>query len=1218
GGRVRATREGGTWRSPALPEGGTPPATWGRVTVGGLSGAAGDVTVSVLDAEDDAPIDGFAGLVPDGAGAVDLSALDPAEHPAIRVEVTLRGEAELVPNDSGATHLLASPVLGAPEGGLREFPYFMSPRGEIAVDVYDPDAGTDSFAFLVPDGAGGYDRARIPAVDALGANTYPVHFDDELLALYSWDTGTYTLLGRDDPASPWVVRAAGETGGGTNYNDPTGYRLDDGRFILALGYYDEVEDTTRVDVVVQDFIDPTVFRTTSFLLPSADTYLVGVHPSGDLFIGENDGAVFVAHHDGDFAGYELEAVPTDDEDALFEGTMTDAQTTTRALCFANAADVDATSVLEERDGAWVVSRLPAPEGANNAYCRDILGDGDGVPVGHFNLDGVNQAVAWLRDDAGDYVPTPLSTGDDGVVYDFGGVTADRGALIAYSVAGGPAVGVFRLADGAVTGWALPISLAEGWRFETQVDYYQRQDGFIGYAYLRSSNQTFAGVPDLAEPSGYRLVELATPAGWDQSSAQVVGGPGGAVVGSSYRYRDGLNEYVTTVWPVSPGATTASGLALAAVEGPPIATILGTGGVFAVGYADNPLDDVAAGPPSDQDQPLPQAAVIPGGVEGNDTAADFSQTDLDGDALVWFPEWGSAPDDYAYRLLPRPYRTRDNHAAFVTEDGAIAGWGIDVDAHNVAIAWLPEGDGGAYVAKPLLFDRASRFSLDEEDLVHVSARNGNYAGKYAFGYGFDAAGDWRQVAVMRAEHVASGFAVLPAFWDFNVTDMAIDTRAGMMGFRGPDGLPRVWTADENGDVVYETLPSGDLEGEVVDIFNGRVLGALYADDGDHVVVWERDGGGGWLMADYGVDDEPIGLGPEGQVLVDGYPFPHFLVPDGDGGASVVLLDEAGLTPNSHAYDLRNPHHLAGLRDGFLMVSFWEPGDITNQQVAVAPLPTVAEPTFCFTIAKSTNGAAAYYHRAGSFVLDAFGGYRPSVTYYTWRPDGRFGETEAWITYELREKEYLAFSDVIGLASANGNLAAPIIGQATPRGPAAWWPWDAPDRYVGIETRRDDGGLADVLTRVGSDVFNFSNPEQLELWGSDLATTAGFTGITVEYAPGAATLRYQLVVTDVCAPLENVVWASARVGEANEANNEARAVLPVAGAALTAVVTPSAATVAPGGSLAFTVVVTNVGDAPVIGASYVFELPPELDLDPLDGELVAEGGALGAGQSATLGP
>ncbi|MCB9731041.1 MAG: DUF11 domain-containing protein [Deltaproteobacteria bacterium] len=1227
GGRLRATGPNATYTSPAIPEDGATVLSYGRIVLtDAIAEESGDITVSIIDPATGVAIAGYDDLVPDASNAVDASGIAPADFPAIQVRVSFGGGGGVVANyDAGATHLLPTPTQSSRE----EYPNGFNERGEFTLYSYSNVTDDEDLVLMSPNGEGGYDRTIVGP----GVNYDPMYFYGDVIMAQDSRSQSVLVAVRDPATGAWDT-----------YNYPiemnyfTGsgyvYTIDETHFLVGVTSQLSNNTTTATFIYI-DLGAPGAGITSSTLMTGNYNSFFGMTPDGEFLYGADANGVYALKPAADYTAIEATQIFT----GSFNGIGNNYRRASESYCiysYVQAAQRYDGYVLGRENGAWTSRQLTAPEGARHVYCNQVIGE-SATPehvIGQVNFDSYSQSYVWTRQADGSYLPAPLDlpSSSEGSNWYLAFTLQESGLLVfENNNSGDPGIKIGHFDD--TTGDLVlndlelpdPTFYANAW-IDDYGSYGNVSVPMNSFTVELSATSSYdwayyVAIEDAGTASGYRLVELGVPDGYNRGDVYPYFTLGDRAIGEAYRYDGNNYTDIVAVWDIAQDPAPVS--LYPSFEDAFSGYVLDTAGFYAVGYYNNPLDENISDEngTSGPGEPLPAAPGLPLPIEGNNTDADFAHSDLHGDALFWLPEFGAEPDNYAYRLLPRPYRTRDNRATFVSEDGYVAGFGRSKNGYEVGISWVPDGDGG-FDALPLVFNKSNRMRLYDNDEMECYGANGNYAGKYAAGYGYDQQGYYRDLVVVRDPKMPNGFAVLPR-WRYNGEEAAIDARAAMIGYRDLYGYPAITYSDADGMIVDQVLPTiGDLPGQVIDIFNDRALGIVYDEDGKHTIVWDHVGGA-WIPTDYGVFNEPLGLGPNGEVLVNDSGDALVLVPDGAGGAIVMGPDPALISEGDRFSPAYGSQFLPALRDGYFITQYSPGGeDGGTEQYVVSRLPTAeaAGYSLAFTgIGLKIRGGVLQYHANGSLVGEDYNA--GILAYLKLEADDTFTRIDAPDGYTLDGyTQNIPFADVIGIYGTGGGGGGAEKAGTLPglgnTGPAGWRPWLGAEAVTPIEVRLDDN---DVLTRDESSVFHFASQSQLEIWGADIGSSASIAGLAVQYRSDAIpSFRYQLAVEDVCqTSISNTMSVSTTTPQSSTDNDSSTATLGIETADLRVTVAASASLVVPGDELGYTVTVTNAGPSTVFGATWSFVPPSALDLDQ-EGGNVAGASGLAAGQSVTFGP
>lgn len=1188
-GRLHAAGREASYLSPLIPEDGAHVIGYGRIVLSSLEAEeAGDVTVSVIDPATGVAIAGYEDLVPDASNAIDASGIDPSDFPALQVKVAFGGGGGVIAAyESGATHRLPTPV----KATAREQPARFAADGSLVVQSYDNRYSQD--LYVLRPSAGGYDRELVVE----GASDTPRYYDGAALVVADYRSSAVVVAVRDAAAGTWERYSYALEDG--YYGDVFATRVDATHLLIATTTH-ATSASSDLETTLIDLAAPGAGVVTTTTVAGYYPYITALLSSGDvLMVSNTDQPVIGLAASADFSTYTAETLGG----GVFYSYYNWNNTAQDAFCYYSR---DATSTYIYREaGQWVTATLPAAAGANWTYCYNVgLEAGAPALLGRSDGYGLSQEIYWLREADGTYSVHPVDFGDGHRWWFNSPLSGTTGLYYTNDVdsntGASPGAGVAGLgSDGQWSARVVPTPVPATQAYpQYDGSYYGDVRGNRSFflQFVPSGGGDWHYVAMIADPTGadgYRQVELEGAPGFNANSSYPNFFLPGSdrIAGSSYRYGRSSYEQVFTYWDVS-AADSASAVVLRQETGSFVGRVLGTGGFYAVGYFDNPLDDNISDDNSSGSQ------------DDNSTDADFSKSDLHGDALLWLPELGAEPDNYAYRLLPRPYGTRDNRAVFVSADGYVAGFGETKSGYYAGIAWTPDGSG-AYTARPL--GGVNNIQVYDYAEAATYSNNDNYAGRYLRGYSYDLQWNGREIVVVRDATMESGFAVLPFPQGSN--GRTIDARAGLIGYADPAGQPTLAYSGPDGAIVEVALPMPGTasNGDVIDIFNGRALGMVYADDGTHVVVWEEVGDA-WIPIDYGLFDNALGLGPDGQVLVADPDGPLVLVPDGTGGATVVGPDTTGLAPGDALELMTNQTLLAGLRDGYFFIQHYPAAG--GQTVVVGRLPAAGDSVYDLIpsgIPTSLRGYV-YYHRAGSFVAQDYQTGR--IAYFRLEADDTYTWIDAPESYtQLDYVRNIPFADVIGLYGQESKSGGGS-------GPAGWRPWLGVDAVTPITPQL---GQQRVLTKAESSVFRFADDGQLEVWGAEIGSSASIAGLVVQYRSDAVpSFHYQLAVADVCqTSVSNTMSVSTTTPQSGTDNDSSTATLGIKTADLRVSVAASAALVVPGDGLGYTVTVTNAGPSTVFGATWSFTPPAGVAMAAQSGAVAGPAG-LAAGQSVSFGP
>ncbi|MCA9516190.1 MAG: DUF11 domain-containing protein, partial [Myxococcales bacterium] len=1210
GGRLGGTGTSGSYLSPAIPEDGAAVISYGRIVLTDLVARnEGDITVSVIDAATGAPIAGYEGLVPDASGAIDAAGIDPAAYPAIQVLITFGGDGGVAANyASGATHRLPTPRY---ETAL-ELAYAVNDDDELFAINYDARLSSPTGGKVItPDGAGGWSRRDVTGLDLSSELVVPIYFDTQVAFGVLQYTNSLAFFARDASGAYDLVDSSnfgGLSSDGLHY----GHRIDDDHAVFAVSTSPDGSVWSLHSYVLDTAGEPRVIEAEVPIGAAADIITsteAGVFVMSDAPSTE----IAIATPTADYTDYAVEylTIPNGEH---YRGFPESYLSSEEKACF--YTEEGSAGLVEKVGGTWTVALLPAPPDTDSIACGGAVGPNGEIIVGRAVVASEQVSVTWQRGPDGDYEVT-IDEPIDGQRYLLQWLVTDQLAANYQSRDGTKAI--VRRWDGAglqTLPVALPTDLALSSIFSAR-DFIgfpvaTRSPGFILQLRGGESPYNFAFAQPSADGLQYDVTVLDWPIGSAQSFAYLIGG-GGRIFGYDLRYAESGAALSIVSWDVNGAPATAASTQLPPAPAAYFGQVVATGGFNAVGYFDNDDDETIA----DSDGSGPPTV---GEAEGTNTSADFSQWDLRGDALAWVPEVGAEPDDYAYRLLPRPFRTQDNHAVFVTADGYVAGYGTDSEGAPVGLAWQPDGDG--YTVAPLVFEGSNQIDLSAMEYVGIQLdadARGNYAGKFAYGEGYDTSGDYREMVVIRDDTLGSGFAVIAAPFDYGPRNVVVDARDAVIGYDDYIGRPTLQRSDAAGFAVKELLPmpAGSEFCTITDIYGGRVLGSNEDGAPEETLLWERDGSGAWQLQNLGAVGVPYGLGPDGQVLVYDDQTGAVSIVRADG--STVALTVAGGPATAVVAAEEDAGYLAALRDGYFLGEWYDDGgDQPTYGVAVGRLPAPGDASWTVDLVTLAEfNGAVLYHQGGSFVLND--GKSPPA-YFARQADGSYARYDAPYGTHMNIDENVPFAPALALFAGKGGGGQPTAPALDPTldGPLAWLPWVDPSVVVPIETRAGSGN--DVLTRAASDVFHFSDGAQLELWGAEITSSGSLAGLVVQYRSDAVpSFRYQLEVEDVCqASVSNTMSVSTTTPQASTDNDTSTASLGIATADLRVTVAASKTLVVPGDSLAYTVTVKNVGASPVVGASYSFTPPAALGMASQGGLLVPAGSALAAGQTVTFGP
>ncbi|MCA9518054.1 MAG: DUF11 domain-containing protein, partial [Myxococcales bacterium] len=1196
-GRVRSTGLDSSYTSVVIPESGTTIQSYGSVVIGGVDGA---VAVSVLDA-DGTPIAGFEDLVPDVSSAVDLSALDAAAHPQIRIRVSFLGEDGFA-SDFGVpdTQLLPTPGEAiVPEGRI-----YVNDRKDVLVASYLTYPNTYSILRHEMDGS----ATRLD----LGANPgghSPVYFDDDVLVMSS---GYQLLIYVRDGAGEWSPTYTFNAAGYMNLQRYNFQRRTDGLLEIAFHESGTNGGTGTGRIIIQDDAAAGGFRTLTVTYPFANNLGVKTVLDDGTVIALGSGIGWIAY------------VPNADSTAFTQNnagyppgqsgnvSVSDATSRGSSVCGRISTPYNDAYVVHERDGDWVAELLPTYSGSTFSDC--YRSNENGLLFGIDTVNGnTTHYVVWVPDGAGGYTEHDLPTipGVSGLsAGNFKAFT--RANKLIFSNYSRVAVWTVDTTSGVnITGETVDMGIyTDGYIYISSNDAVNMTDGTtVGEATDPYTYQyvQFILRPDAGAPAGYTLalMESPDPVGFPRLEAyyyapSVDGFTAGTVQDNNYN-----EQYVATFQAVS-GATFAEarGYPLSAGYAGELAWV---GGFYGVGHFENPDDNLSIGDEN--------ATVLVGvggssyGFEGREVSFDYVTV---GDGLAWYPEDGATPDGMAYYLLPEPFDLNDTRPVFVSPDGFAVGAANgprvrDYYDDYIALAWQPDGMNG-WSVRPLRVDGDGTHNIRMHD-VEQTAYYGSYAGNFVFGgicadSGYD--GCDQGVVIVRDARAETGFAVLrmPGSYAYPGNSF-IDAPSGVVAGRRDDGTPVVVTADADGANNEEELPipPGATFQDLSDAWGGFVTGHVRTSDGNpHAVRWQRDSDGDWTVVDFGLDvGYPVQIGPDGAVLV--FHGPDFLVglTDASGAPYTVPVTlPSGVTALNPSF-FGTPALMPSVRDGYVTLAATT---ATGQEAVVLRLPRSGEASATLTTLYAGSPRTLAYHQNGNYIVQDGEG----TGYLVRSGDGTYSRVSAPAGYQYVELQTAYHAGSIALIDPTKAVAG-------------WRPWLGGDDVVSLDTQL--AGSTYFLANPDASVYRLGTPSEggasgpLEVWGLGRASKASFDALAVSYrSTEVPHFSYQMQVLDVCqSSLSNTITASTTTPQSSQDNDQSTATLGVDTADLAVAIAADKTLVQPGDALTYTVTVTNNGPGAVTGATYTFTPPSGLG-SAVTGDAVTGGGALGAGQSRTF--